>query len=294
MAIKTNTVKNPENSPSEGLVAVSEELQADSVSAKREVKAVKAKKEANTSQFEMTEPVVPVRPVDHEKAGWISPKYSSSRSIRLNPQTLAENRCVAYQHEAAEIEYYRMLRTQILQKTKGKGNTFMVTSATPGEGKTLTAINLAFTFAREYKHTALLVDCDLKSQQIHERLGFESDKGIVDYLIDDAPFSDLMVWPGVEKLTVISGGKTVKDSSELLGSSGMKNMVTEMKNRYPERYIIFDVPPLLTCADSQAFAPMVDYVLVVVQAGKTSHKDVNRALKLLPSEKVLGLVMNWQ
>ena len=238
--------------------------------------------------------VVNLRPVDSEKMGWFSPSYVKSRSVKLNPQVLAENRCVGYQPVAPELEFYRVLRTHILQQTGSKGNTVMVTSANPGEGKTLTAINLAFTFAREFKQTALLVDCDLKRQQIHERLGFSSEKGLVDYLIDDAPVSDLIVWPGVEKLTVISGGATVKDSSELLGSLGMKNLVMDMKNRYPDRYVFFDVPPLLTCADSLAFAPLVDYVLIVVQAGKTSLQDVNRALKLLPSEKILGLVMNRQ
>ena len=238
--------------------------------------------------------VAQVRPVDSEKIGWFSPSYSDSRPVKLNPQVLAENRCVGYQSGAPELEFYRVLRTHILQQTGGKGNTVMVTSANPGEGKTITAINLAFTFAREFKQTALLVDCDLKRQQIHERMGFTSEKGLVDYLIDDAPISDLMVWPGVEKLTVISGGNTVKDSSELLGSLGMKNLVMDMKNRYPDRYVFFDVPPLLTCADSLAFAPLVDYVLIVVQAGKTSLQDVNRALKLLPSEKILGLVMNRQ
>jgi non-specific protein-tyrosine kinase len=214
--------------------------------------------------------------------------------VKLNPQILAENRCVGYQSEAPEMEFYRVLRTQILQQTGGKGNTIMVTSANPGEGKTITAINLSFTFAREFKQTALLVDCDLKRQQIHERLGYSSDKGLSDYLIDDAPFSELMVWPGVEKLTVISGGKSVKDSSELLGSLGMRNLVADMKTRYPDRYVFFDVPPLLTSADSLTFAPLVDYVLIVVQAGKTSLQDVNKALKLIPSEKILGLVMNRQ
>jgi protein-tyrosine kinase len=248
---------------------------------------------ANGDQ-EVTDAVAQVRPVDSEKMGWFSPSYRISRTVKLNPQILAENRCVGYQSEALELEYYRVLRTHILQQTVGKGNTVMVTSANPGEGKTLTAINLAFSFAREFKHTALLVDCDLKSQQIHERLGFSNGKGLVDYLIDDVPLSDLIVWPGVEKLTVISGGNTFKDSSELLGSLGMKNLVMDMKTRYPERYVFFDAPPLLTCADALAFAPLVDYVLIVVRAGKTSLQDVNRALKLLPSEKILGLVMNRQ
>jgi non-specific protein-tyrosine kinase len=257
-------------------------------------KSPKNRTEGRHKESAPTEPVAPKRPSDHEKAGWVSPTYLHSRSIKLNPQTLSENRCVGYQHEAEELEFYRVLRSHILKQTGGKGNTIMVTSAGPGEGKTLTAINLAFTFAREYKQTVLLVDCNLGDQQIHQRLGYSSEKGIVDHLMDDVPFTELIVWPGVEKLTVISGGKTVRDRSELLGSEGMKNVVAEMKNRYDDRYVIFDVPPLLSCADAMTFAPLVDYVLIVVQAGKTSHQDVNKALKLIPSEKVLGLVMNRQ
>lgn len=254
-------------------------------------------KKSTVDRFENTTPVeqvVTVRPSNHGKAGWFSPAYTTSRPVKLNPQTMAENRCVGYQHEAAELEYYRMLRTHILQQTGGSGNTIMVTSAVAGEGKTLTAINLAFSFAREFKQTALLVDCDLKNQQIHKILGYHSAKGIADYLVEDASFQDIIVWPGVEKLTVISGGKPVKDSSEMLSSHGMRSMVEEMKGRYPERYVIFDTPPLLTSADALAFAPLVDYILVVVQAGTTSLQDVNKALKLLPGEKVLGLVMNRQ
>jgi len=235
-----------------------------------------------------------VRPMDQEKMGYVSPSYTVSRSVTLNPQVLATNRCVGYQHDSPELEFYKVLRTQILQRTNGRGSTVMVTSALPGEGKTLTAINLAFTFAKEFKQTALLVDCDLRRQQIHQVLGFPSEKGVVDYLLHDCPCQDLFVWPGVEKLTVISGGKTVKESSELLGSPGMKNLVSDMKNRYHDRYVFFDVPPLLTSADATAFAPYVDYILVAVQAGQTSLQDVNRALRLLPHEKVLGLVMNRQ
>jgi non-specific protein-tyrosine kinase len=74
----------------------------------------------------------------------------------------------------------------------------------------------------------------------------------------------------------------------------MRDLVADMRGRYPERYIFFDVPPILTGADAMAFAPLVDYILVVVQAGQTSVRDVKRALQLLPGEKVLGLVLNRQ
>ncbi|KAF0219945.1 MAG: hypothetical protein FD174_1669 [Geobacteraceae bacterium] len=202
-----------------------------------------------------------MRPV----VGWVSPTYSVSRAVTLNPKVLAENRCVAFQGDTPVTDYYRILRSQILQRTEGKtGRTVMVTSALPGEGKTLTAINLALTFAKEFKQTSLLVDCDLKQQRIHEVIGFPSDKGLVDYLIDDCPIFELFVWPGIEKMTVISGGKMINESSELLGSPGMRKLVEDMKTRYPDRYVFFDVPPVLTEADAIAFAPLVDYILGLV------------------------------
>ena len=143
---------------------------------------------------------------EEEKAGWVSPSYTQSRTIWLNPMTAAANRCVAALPNSPDIEPYKMLRTTILQKTeKGGGRAIMVTSPLSGEGKTTTAINLAFAFAREFKQTVLLVDCDFRRQRIHELLGIKNDKSLIDYLLNDQPVSDLIVWPGFEKLTLISG-----------------------------------------------------------------------------------------
>jgi protein-tyrosine kinase len=231
--------------------------------------------------------------VEKGRTGWISPHYTVSRSVPVDPAAIGSNRCVAIDPSAPEVEFYRMLRTKILQGTGGNGGiTLMVTSALPGEGKTLTAINLAFTFAKAFSQTALLVDADLRQQKIREILGFSHDKGLADYLLDGCPVSDLMVWPGVEKLTLISGGKTVTESSELLGSPGMAALVAELKERYSNRYVFFDVPPVLSGADALAFAPLVDWILLVVRAESTPLPDVKRALAMLPKEKILGLVLN--
>ena len=228
-----------------------------------------------------------------ETIGWVSPSYIHSRAVRLNPEVVANNRCVAFFPNLPEMECYRILRTQILPRALEKGgNTLMVTSALPGEGKTLTAINLTFTIAKEFQPTVLLVDCDLRQQNIHKILGIPGEKGLVDYILDNSPVQDLIVWPGVEKMTLISGGKTIEGSSELLGSPRMKDLVAEMKKRYPDRYVIFDVPPVLSAADALAFAPWVDHVVMVVQAGKTPLPDVKRALEMLPREKILGIVLN--
>ncbi len=229
------------------------------------------------------------------KTGWVSPNYNQSRTVQLNPVTMEKNRCVAMFSNNPEIDSYKVLRQQILRSIADLGgNAIMITSTLPGEGKTLTAINLAFTFAREFEQTVLLVDCDLKRQNIHEVLGYESDKGLVNYLLAECAITDLIVWPSIEKLTIISGGKTIDESSEVLGSPLMKELVADMKNRYPERYVIFDVPPVLAGADAMIFANLMDHILVVVEADKTAMPDLKMALDMLPKEKVRGLILNRQ
>lgn len=228
-----------------------------------------------------------------EKAGWISPSYTQSRTVRLDPFVAAANRCMAVLPGSPHAEAYKSIRTQIIQKTgKTEGKTIMVTSALPGEGKTTLAINLAFTFAREFSQTVLLVDCDFRRQHIHEFLGMKSNKGLANHLLNDEPISDLIVWPGFEKLTLMSGGGPIHESAEALGSPKMKAAVQDMKVRYPDRYIFFDVPAILARADALTLAPQVDHILVVVEAWRTPLSDVRRALELVPKEKIVGLVLN--
>ncbi|MBA4417630.1 MAG: tyrosine protein kinase [Syntrophus sp. (in: bacteria)] len=230
---------------------------------------------------------------DRHKAGWVSHAYSQSRKVDLNAKFCMDNRCVALSSESLEMDYYRVLRTRILHKTGAdNGNTIMITSALPGEGKTLTSVNLALTLAKDYNKTALLVDCDLRRQNVHKLLGIRSEKGLTDYLLKDTSIAELILWPGIDKLTIISGGRPFSESAELLGSPKMKELVSDMKTRYPERYVLFDAPPILTGADALAFTPLVDHILVVVQANKTSIRDIQKALDLLPKEKILGIVLN--
>ncbi|WAC06922.1 MAG: polysaccharide biosynthesis tyrosine autokinase [Thermodesulfobacteriota bacterium] len=225
--------------------------------------------------------------------GWVSPVYDESRPVRINLEEAAGNRCVGITGLVQEVEHYKILRNHImLVSEKRNMNTIMITSALPGEGKTVTAINLAFTFAKEFNHTVLLVDCDFYQQKIHKLLGYESEVGLGDAFKGDRSLKDIIVWPGVEKLTIISGGRTIPNSAELLGSPHMQELVSGMKARYPERFVLFDLPPVLTSADAIAFAPWVDAVLMVVQAGKTPFQDIKRALEVIPQEKFIGFVLN--
>lgn len=223
----------------------------------------------------------------------MGPVYSESAKVTLNPDTMLRNKCVSMFPGFMEIEFYKILRTQIQTLTKDKGwNTIMVTSPRPGEGKTLTSINTAITFAKEFNQTVLLVDCDLRMQKIHQLMGYSSQRGLVDYLEENQKLEEIITWPGIEKLTLISGGRKIQDSTELLGSPRMKALVNEMKTRYPDRYIFFDAPPILFGADAIVLASLVDCFFIVVEDRKTQMDEVKEALELLPKEKFLGFVIN--
>jgi len=221
--------------------------------------------------------------------------YSHTRQVIVDTSQFREKRLVAALPETTESDTYKILRTQIQQRTKEKGwNTIMVTSPEAGVGKTLTAVNLAIAMAQEFHQTVMLVDCDLRKQDIHKLLGYASDRGLADHLLENIPLSELIVCPGINKLTILSGGRTLEGRTELLGSSKMAQLVAEMKNRYQNRYILFDVPSLLEGADALAFLPNVDAVLMVVEAGKSTHSESKKALQLIPPDKLLGVVVNRQ
>lgn len=224
---------------------------------------------------------------------WRAPEYTQSRQSDLDLEHLRRMRCIGFFSTSAATSAYKILRTQVLQRMNARGwNTCMITSARPGEGKTLTAINLAFVGAKEFAQTVLLVDCDLKQQMVHKYLGVESAHGIADYLLKGTEVKDLITWPSVDKLTFISGGEPVTDSTELLNSPRMQTLIPEMKSRYADRIIIFDTPSLLEDADALAFLPQVEGVLVVADAGRTTKEDLRRTLTFIPQEKLLGFALN--
>ena len=228
-----------------------------------------------------------------KRAGWISPNYTSTRCIRPDSAKAKRNHCLTPDSPGEVRKQYDFIRSRIRQRIgDSAGTTIMVTSPPPGEGKTITAVNLAMTLARDYEHTVLLVDADLKGQRIHEVVGYESSVGLVNNLLDDRPLHELMVCPGVEKLTIISGGGSLPESSELLRSTRMGRLVAEMRDRYPDRYVLFDVPPVLTGTDAISLASSVDYIIVTVRAGASTLPELQTALDMLPQEKIIGVILN--
>jgi len=219
--------------------------------------------------------------------------YQQSKVINIDSDTLRHNRLFSYFDGNFVSDQYKIIKTKILEKTREEGlNTILITSAMPGEGKSLTAANLAISLARETSHTVLLVDTDLRKPSLHQLFDIDVQKGLSDYLIDDTSISDLLINPGISKLLFLPGKQGIENSPEVISAPKMEVFVQELKKRYPERYVIFDSPPLIESADSLILSKYVDGIILVVEAGKTQIGYVKKVLDLLEDRNLIGLVLN--
>lgn len=220
--------------------------------------------------------------------------YTTTRTVQVTNKVLRENRIVTGIGESAFTDAYKILRTQVLQRLRENDwNVLAVTSPGASEGKTLTAINLAASLAMEVDHTVLLVDANLRHPSIHEHLKIPQGKGLSDYLLDDEPLENILIHPEeIDHLTILPGGESLVNSSEMLNSPKMSKLVQELKSRYASRIVIFDLPPILNAADALSFSPYVDAALLVLEEGKTQQHEAERAVDLLSSTNVIGTVLN--
>jgi capsular exopolysaccharide synthesis family protein len=220
--------------------------------------------------------------------------YTRTRTIQIPGEHLREQRILSAFPEGPFVDAYKMLRTQVMHRLKENGwNVLAVTSPGRGEGKTLTAINLALALALDVTQTVLVVDADLRDPSVDRTFGIEGAKGLADYLFDHVPLEDLLIHPNIGRFVLLPGGRRVPNSSEALTLPRMTALVHELKHRYPSRVIVFDLPPILQAADVLAFAPYTDAALLVVEEGQTKREEVERALQLLKgATPVIGTVLN--
>jgi len=219
--------------------------------------------------------------------------YAYTRKVAVDMDSLRRQRLIVAGSDESFGEAYKLLRTHILHSTKREGrNTLMFTGPLPNEGKTLTTINLAIAISQRVGQSVLLVDGDLRNPSMHRYLDLPPGPGLFDYLTSGYPIAESLVHPGgLANLVVLPAGKSTPQSVELLSSPLMVDLVRELKHFYPDRYVLFDLPPLVY-ADALAFAPLVDGIILVVEAGSTPREEITRALALLKAFPVLGCVLN--
>ncbi|MEO8417236.1 MAG: XrtA-associated tyrosine autokinase [Methylophilaceae bacterium] len=198
------------------------------------------------------------------------------------------------------VEEFRIIKRPLITnafnqgaKRINNGNLIMVTSALAGEGKSYCAINLAMSIAMEMDHTVLLIDADVASPSIPNSLGVKNDRGLLDVLLDDKlELADVMMRTNVEKLSILTSGRKSRHATELLASQSMSDLLTEIAQRYPERIIIFDSPPLLLTSESRVLASQMGQIVLVVEAETTPQKTVMEALRQIESCEVINLIYN--
>jgi len=220
--------------------------------------------------------------------------YTRTRSLDIPLSVLRQRRVMAAYDKGPFVDAFKILRTQVMHRLRENNwNVLGITSPGHGEGKTLTAVNLAASLAMETSQTVLLVDANLRNPGIHETFDLADCPGLADYLLDDQPVEDLLVHPGIGRFVLLPGGRAIVNSTEILTSPKMVALVEEFKHRYPARIIIFDLPPLLHTADVLAFSPYTEALLLVVEEGKTTAEELQRALSLVKNScPVLGTVLN--
>jgi protein-tyrosine kinase len=227
---------------------------------------------------------------DHVDPAPARPRARSVLTLDRIDRSMERKLVIDRQMMPADREQYRRLGAKLheLQETSGL-RVIMLTSAAPGEGKTLTASNLALTLSESYRRRVLLIDADLRRPSVHTVFQMPSTPGLTDALSRNdnrsLPVHDLSAY-----LSVVPAGKATSDPMADLTSDHMRQIVDDARQHF--EWVIIDSPPVGLLADANLLASMADGVLLVVKADDTDYVTVQRAVETLHRERILGVILN--
>ena len=220
-------------------------------------------------------------------------RYTKTKTISLDPEVLRNNRVIMGLYNDPRADIFRVLRTNVIRQLRENNwNSFAITSATLGAGKTFISVNLAIAIAMEGNQSVLLVDADLKRPAVGNYLDLQLEAGLFDYLNGNISLEDILINPGIERLVILPGRNSNTNTSELISSRKMVDLIKEIKSRYESRIIIFDLPPLFAADDALLFMPHIDAALLVVEDGKNTSDELQHSMHILEQTNLLGLVVN--
>lgn len=220
---------------------------------------------------------------------------SEIEELRLNADLLEENRLISHEVADPRSKSIAMLRTQVLQTMELNSWQFVgVTSPTPGCGKSVIAINLALSIARQPERSVLLIDTDFQKPHVAKYLGLKGDLGILSALGGRARLSHVIKRARIlsHQLFVLPCETSTLRSSELISSSAMAAMLQEIKQQFKSCTVIFDLPPMLTSDDVLSILPNLDGILLVAAAGTTTLPELKDCRKYLDTIPVIRFVLN--
>ncbi|MDP5131857.1 MAG: XrtA-associated tyrosine autokinase [Paraglaciecola sp.] len=224
-----------------------------------------------------------------------------SNSVNLDLLSLEQQGFVSLSSQRRLInEEYRVVKRKLinnafgtLAKTLHHPNLILVSSSRPGEGKTFSSINLALSIALEQDKTVLLVDADVLRPKVAKTLGVANQLGLTDYLLsEDVSVSDILLNTNVPRLKLITAGSPHHLSTELLASDRMLKLAAEFANRYADRIVILDAPPLLGVNETAVLAAMCGQGVVVVEENRSRIAEIEQSVALLPKQMAVGFLIN--
>jgi protein-tyrosine kinase len=221
--------------------------------------------------------------------------FAGGNVVRLNKWHLQTSRIVADDGTDMRGRSFEMLRTQLLQKVQETGFQVVgITSPTSGCGKTVTAINLAFSIARLPERNVTLLDLDLRKPQVANYLGVKEGPSIENLLRGEAKLSEVAIMPeGVQgRLRILPTYRASRDAAEHLSSTRLHELMDFLKSQDPRSIILVDLPPVLVVDDVLSVAPNVDTLLVVAASGQTTMTDLINTERVIGSERIMGVVLN--
>jgi exopolysaccharide/PEP-CTERM locus tyrosine autokinase len=226
-----------------------------------------------------------------EEEGSSGASGNAHQDLKYGP--IDRNMITILADQSYEAEQFKVLRSNILFPRGGRApRTILITSADQGDGKSFIAANLAACIAFSMNHHVLLIDGDLRNPNIHRIYGFKEVEGLSQYLDGDAPLSSLIYRTKIDRLSILPAGKIPINPSELLSSKKMEKLLEEVKNRYSDRIIIIDSPPLELTSETLVLARNIDGVILAVRYGKTDSRSLERLIAAIGKEKILGCVLN--
>jgi capsular exopolysaccharide synthesis family protein len=203
-----------------------------------------------------------------------------------------EPRLVAITHpNSTYCEEYRSLRTHVLHRSqRQKLQAIVVASVNPGEGKSVTAINLSWLLAQTDGVRCLIIDSDLRMPSLSDYLGIETDKGLSDVLTSETTLKDAIVKLEPSGLHILPGGEARTDVAELISGPKFREILREAREMFD--YVIIDAPPLGIFTDANVLINHADGAMLVVRANRTKYNSLERVLEQLPKDRMLGVVLN--
>jgi len=211
----------------------------------------------------------------------------------VDPDALERNRVLLRVQDVSVSRAYKILRTRVLHRMAAHDwYTLGITGTGAGEGKTITAINLAIALAQDPNAWVFLVDLDLQRPQLGAYLGMSYEYGLTDFLTGQAELDRVVYDIGIKRLAVVPNATPVETSSEYLRSARMADFLNALEAQTPRRIVILDMPPVMVSDDVLAFAPRVDSFLLVASQGITARRTLANAREVLSELNLLGVVLN--